>query len=63
MTFAAGLAIGGYKPVCRDLLHFPATRCDQVLRQAWRLKSFRVLFAVDRAGIVGAERSNPSGCF
>ncbi|STW08946.1 1-deoxy-D-xylulose-5-phosphate synthase [Klebsiella grimontii] len=54
VTFAAGLAIGGYKPVVAIYSTFLQRAYDQVIHDV-AIQKLPVLFAIDRAGIVGAE--------
>ncbi|MGU0171211.1 hypothetical protein ACVXG8_02850 [Escherichia coli] len=54
MTFAAGLAIGGYKPIVAIYSTFLQRAYDQVLHDV-AIQKLPVLFAIDRAGIVGAD--------
>ena len=57
VTFAAGLAIGGYKPVVAIYSTFLQRAYDQVIQK------LPVLFAIDRAGIVGADGQTHQGAF
>ena len=54
VTFAAGLAIGGYKPVVAIYSTFLQRAYDQVIHDV-AIQKLPVLFAIDRAGIVGAD--------
>lgn len=54
MTFAAGLAIGGYRPIVAIYSTFLQRAYDQVLHDV-AIQKLPVLFAIDRAGIVGAD--------
>ena len=60
VTFAAGLAIGGYKPVVAIYSTFLQRAYDQVLHDV-AIQKLPVLFAVDRAGIVGADGQTHQG--
>lgn len=51
-NFAAGLAIGGYKPVVAIYSTFLQRAYDQVIHDV-AIQKLPVLFAIDRAGIVG----------
>ncbi|UMX68149.1 hypothetical protein MJ560_06570 [Klebsiella pneumoniae] len=53
-TFAAGLAIGDYKPVVAIYSTFLQRAYDQVIHDV-AIQKLPVLFAIDRAGIVGAD--------
>ena len=61
MTFAAGLAIGGYKPIVA-ISTFLQRAYDQVLHDV-AIQKLPVLFAIDRAGIVGADGQTHQGAF
>ncbi|VTN14481.1 1-deoxy-D-xylulose-5-phosphate synthase [Raoultella terrigena] len=54
VTFAAGLAIGDYKPVVAIYSTFLQRAYDQVIHDV-AIQKLPVLFAIDRAGIVGAD--------
>lgn len=61
-TFAAGLAAGGLKPVFALYSSF-AQRCyDQILHDA-ALQNLPVVFALDRAGVVGEDGPTHHGVF
>ena len=62
MTFAAGLAIGGYKPIVAIYSTFLQRAYDQVLHDV-AIQKLPVLFAIDRAGIVGADGQTHQGAF
>ena len=62
VTFAAGLAIGGYKPIVAIYSTFLQRAYDQVLHDV-AIQKLPVLFAVDRAGIVGADGQTHQGAF
>ena len=62
MTFAAGLAIGGYKPIVAIYSTFLQRAYDQVIHDV-AIQKLPVLFAIDRAGIVGADGQTPQGGF
>lgn len=62
VTFAAGLAIGGYKPVVAIYSTFLQRAYDQVLHDV-AIQKLPVLFAIDRAGIVGADGQTHQGAF
>ncbi|WP_395479887.1 1-deoxy-D-xylulose-5-phosphate synthase [Candidatus Curculioniphilus buchneri] len=62
VTFAAGLAIGGYKPVVAIYSTFLQRAYDQVIHDI-AIQNLPVLFAVDRGGIVGADGQTHQGAF
>lgn len=62
VTFAAGLAIGGYKPVVAIYSTFLQRAYDQVIHDV-ALQKLPVLFAIDRAGTVGADGQTHQGAF
>lgn len=62
VTFAAGLAIAGYKPVVAIYSTFLQRAYDQVIHDV-AIQKLPVLFAIDRAGIVGADGQTHQGAF
>lgn len=62
VTFAAGLAKGGYKPVFAVYSSFLQRGYDQVLHDVC-LQNLHVVFAIDRAGLVGADGETHQGVF
>lgn len=62
VTYAAGLACEGMKPVVAIYSTFAQRAYDQIEHDA-ALQKLPVLFAVDRAGIVGADGSTHHGFF
>ena len=62
VTFAAGLAIGGYKPVVAIYSTFLQRAYDQVIHDV-ALQKLPVMFAIDRSGIVGADGQTHQGAF
>ncbi|MFP1860955.1 1-deoxy-D-xylulose-5-phosphate synthase [Lonsdalea quercina] len=62
VTFAAGLAIGGYKPVVAIYSTFLQRAYDQVIHDV-AIQKLPVLFAIDRGGIVGADGPTHQGAF
>jgi 1-deoxy-D-xylulose-5-phosphate synthase len=62
VTFAAGLALAGLKPVVSMYSTFYQRAYDQVLHDAC-LQNARVVFAVDRAGLVGEDGATHHGIF
>ncbi len=62
VTFAAGLAAGGYKPVVAIYSSFLQRAYDQILHDVC-LQNLPVVFAIDRAGLVGADGETHQGIF
>lgn len=62
VTFAAGLAIEGYKPVVAIYSTFMQRAYDQILHDVC-IQSLPVIFAIDRGGIVGEDGSTHQGVF
>ncbi|WAI18397.1 MAG: 1-deoxy-D-xylulose-5-phosphate synthase [Buchnera aphidicola (Acyrthosiphon caraganae)] len=62
VTFAAGLAISGYKPVVSIYSTFLQRAYDQLIHDV-ALQKLSVLFAVDRGGIVGNDGQTHQGIF
>ncbi|WP_368163739.1 1-deoxy-D-xylulose-5-phosphate synthase [Aeromonas sp. R6-2] len=62
VTFAAGLAIEGKKPVVAIYSSFLQRAYDQVIHDV-ALQNLPVLFAIDRAGLVGADGPTHQGAF
>lgn len=62
VTFAAGLAIGGYKPIVAIYSTFLQRGYDQVIHDV-AIQKVPVMFAIDRAGIVGADGQTHQGSF
>ncbi|MBR7090113.1 MAG: 1-deoxy-D-xylulose-5-phosphate synthase [Lachnospiraceae bacterium] len=62
VTFAAGLAKGGYKPVVAVYSSFLQRAYDQVIEDVC-LQNLHVVFAIDRAGLVGADGETHQGVF
>lgn len=62
VTFGAGLAIGGYHPVVAIYSTFLQRGYDQLIHDV-ALQNLPVLFAIDRAGIVGADGPTHQGAF
>lgn len=61
-TFAAGLAANGWKPVCAIYSTFLQRAFDALIHDI-ALQNLPVIFAVDRAGIVGADGPTHHGFF
>ena len=62
VTFATGLAIGGYKPVVAIYSTFLQRAYDQLIHDV-AIQNLPVLFAIDRSGIVGADGPTHQGAF
>lgn len=62
VTFAAGLAAGGYRPVVAVYSTFLQRAYDQVIHDVC-LEQLPVIFAVDRNGIVGSDGETHQGIF
>lgn len=62
VTFAAGLACQGIKPVVAIYSTFLQRAYDQLLHDV-ALQNLPVLFAIDRAGIVGADGPTHAGAY
>jgi 1-deoxy-D-xylulose-5-phosphate synthase len=62
VTFAAGLAAEGFKPFCAIYSTFLQRGYDQVVHDV-ALQSLPVRFAIDRAGLVGADGPTHAGSF
>jgi 1-deoxy-D-xylulose-5-phosphate synthase len=62
VTFAAGLAAEGYKPFCAIYSTFLQRAYDQVVHDV-AIQRLPVRFAIDRAGLVGADGPTHAGAF
>ena len=62
VTFAAGMATEGYKPFCAIYSTFLQRGYDQVVHDV-ALQNLPVRFAMDRAGLVGADGPTHAGSF
>jgi 1-deoxy-D-xylulose-5-phosphate synthase len=62
VTFAAGLAAGGMKPFCALYSTFLQRGYDQVVHDV-AIQRLPVRFAIDRAGLVGADGPTHAGAF
>ena len=62
VTFAAGLATEGYKPFCAIYSTFLQRAYDQVVHDV-SIQKLPVRFAIDRAGLVGADGATHAGSF
>src|SRR5438445_440746 len=62
VTFAAGLATEGFKPFCAIYSTFLQRGYDQVVHDV-AIQKLPVRFAIDRAGLVGADGATHAGAF
>jgi 1-deoxy-D-xylulose-5-phosphate synthase len=62
VTFCAGMAAGGLKPVCAIYSTFLQRGYDQVVHDV-AIQRLPVRFAIDRAGLVGADGATHAGSF
>ncbi len=62
VTFAAGMATEGFKPFCAIYSTFLQRAYDQVIHDVV-LQHLPVRFALDRAGLVGADGATHAGAF
>jgi 1-deoxy-D-xylulose-5-phosphate synthase len=62
VTFAAGMAAQGYRPFCAIYSTFLQRAYDQVVHDV-AIQNLPVRFAIDRAGLVGADGSTHAGSF
>ncbi|UOK71794.1 1-deoxy-D-xylulose-5-phosphate synthase [Ancylobacter polymorphus] len=62
VTFAAGLATEGYKPFCAIYSTFLQRAYDQIVHDV-AIQRLPVRFAIDRAGLVGADGATHVGAF
>jgi len=62
VTFAAGLAAEGFKPFCAIYSTFLQRAYDQVVHDV-AIQRLPVRFAIDRAGLVGADGPTHAGSF
>lgn len=62
VTFAAGLALGGLIPVFAVYSSFLQRGYDQLLHDVC-MQKLHVIFAIDRAGLVGSDGKTHQGCF
>ena len=62
VTFAAGLATEGYKPFCAIYSTFLQRAYDQIVHDV-AIQKLPVRFALDRAGLVGADGATHAGAF
>ena len=62
VSFAAGLALGGLIPVAAIYSSFLQRAVDQILHDVC-MQNLHVIFAIDRAGLVGVDGETHQGCF
>jgi 1-deoxy-D-xylulose-5-phosphate synthase len=62
ITFAGGLATQGFKPVVAIYSTFLQRGYDQLIHDI-ALQNLGIIFAIDRAGLVGADGATHAGCF
>lgn len=62
VTFAAGLAAGGLKPVVAIYSSFLQRAYDQIIHDVC-IQNLPVVFAIDRAGLVGSDGETHQGIF
>jgi len=62
VTFATGLALEGYIPVCAIYSTFLQRAYDQIIHDV-ALNEAKVIFAIDRAGLVGEDGPTHHGAF
>ncbi len=62
VTFAAGLALGGMIPIVAVYSSFLQRAFDQLIHDIC-MQNVHVVFAIDRAGLVGSDGETHQGCF
>ena len=62
VTFSAGLAAGGMKPVCNIYSSFSQRAYDQIIHDV-ALQGLSVVFCLDRSGLVGEDGPTHNGCY
>ena len=62
VTFAAGLAMGGYRPIVAIYSSFLQRAYDQIIHDVC-IQNLPVIFAIDRAGLVGSDGETHQGIF
>lgn len=62
VTFAAGLAVGGLTPIVAIYSSFLQRAYDQILHDVC-IQNLHVVFAIDRAGLVGSDGETHQGIF
>lgn len=62
VTFAAGLAMGGMRPIVAVYSSFLQRAYDQIIHDVC-IQNLPVIFAIDRAGLVGSDGETHQGIF
>lgn len=62
VTFSAGLAAGGYLPYCNIYSTFLQRALDEIIHDT-ALQNLKVVFCIDRAGLVGEDGATHQGAF
>lgn len=62
VTFAAGLAAGGMLPFCNIYSSFMQRSYDQIIHDV-ALQNLKVVFCIDRGGLVGEDGATHQGAF
>jgi len=62
VTFAAGLAMGGFRPIVAVYSSFLQRAYDQIIHDVC-IQNLPVVFAIDRAGLVGSDGETHQGIF
>lgn len=62
VTFAAGLAVGGLRPIVAIYSSFLQRAYDQIIHDVC-MQNLPVVFAIDRAGLVGSDGETHQGIF
>ena len=62
VSMASGLALAGYRPICAIYSTFLQRAYDQVFQEV-ALQKARVLFCLDRGGLVGTDGATHNGVF
>lgn len=62
VTFSAGLAAGGMRPVCNIYSSFSQRAYDQMIHDV-ALQNLPVVFCLDRSGLVGEDGPTHNGCY
>ncbi|MBP5198550.1 MAG: 1-deoxy-D-xylulose-5-phosphate synthase [Lachnospiraceae bacterium] len=62
VTFAAGLAVGGFIPIVAIYSSFLQRAYDQIIHDVC-IQNLHVIFAIDRAGLVGSDGETHQGIF
>lgn len=62
VTFSAGLAAGGLRPVCNIYSSFSQRAYDEIIHDV-ALQNLPVVLCFDRAGLVGEDGATHNGCY